>query len=148
MPDDFAKLRAKLQSLANEQRIAAERKALRAAGKVIVNAITEICPEQAGEPEGLLAPGVLRESFRAYVRIASDGKSADGEADTVTVLPNTQVCKDVAGWVERGHAGRTPNAKRTRPNPFIRPAQDACAQQAIDTFTSVMTAEIKKAFNE
>lgn len=148
MTDDFAALRAKLQSLANEKRVAAERKALRETGKVIVNAITEVCPVQAGEAEGLLSPGQLRESFRAYVRIATDGKAADGVEDTVTVTPGTKVTRDVARWVEHGHAGRTPKAKRTKPHPFIRPAQDGVAAQAQETFATVMAAELKKAFNE
>lgn len=148
MTDDFAELRAKLHSLANEKRVAAERKALRDTGKVIVTAITEVCPVQAGEAEGLLSPGQLRDSFRAFVRIASDGKAADGVEDTVTVTPGTKVTRDIARWVEHGHAGRTPKAKRTKPHPFIRPAQDGIAAQAQQTFAAGMTAELKRAFDE
>jgi HK97 gp10 family phage protein len=148
MPDDFQALRAKLDALKRNAVVAAERKALRATGEVIRDAIVEVCPAQAGKPEGLLEVNELKESFRSYVRIASDQAAAQGKEDTVVVQPNTQVCKDVALWVERGHAGPTPDSKRTKPKAFIRPAQDAIEQKAIDTYASVMTEEIQKAFHE
>jgi HK97 gp10 family phage protein len=148
MADDFQALRAKLETLKRDALVAAERKALREVGTIIRDAIVENCPEQAGKPEGLLEVGELKGSFRASVRIASDQAAAQGKEDTVVVQPNTQVCKDVALWVERGHAGPTPDSKRTKPKPFIREAQDAIEQKAIDTYASVMTEEISKAFHE
>ncbi len=148
MADDFAALLKKIDTLKRETVVAAERKALREVGTIIRDAIVENCPEQAGKPEGLLDVGELKGSFRASVRIASDQAAAQGKEDTVVVQPNTQVCKDVALWVERGHAGPTADSKRTKPKPFIRDAQDAIEQKAIDRYTSVMTEEIQKAFNE
>lgn len=144
--DQFAALRAKLNRLANDQRIAAERKALRATGEVILQAVQDLCPIQAGKPEGLLEVGELHASIQSYVKIANDAMAADGVADQVIVTPSTKVTRDVARWVEYGHAGRTADAKRTKPKPFLRPAQDACKQEAIDTYAETMTAEIKKAY--
>jgi HK97 gp10 family phage protein len=148
MDDAFAALRAKLDTLKHDALVKAERKALRQVGTLIQEAIVEVCPVNAGEPEGLLKEGELKESWRSTVRIASDQGIASGQSDTVTVQPNTKVCRDVALWVERGHAGPKPNSKRTKPHAFIRPTQDAIEQKAIDTYTEVMTSEIEKAFNE
>jgi len=145
--NDIQELRNRLDKLKHDAFVAAERKALRATGKVILEAVTEVCPIQAGEPEGLLKPGELKASFRAYVHIVNDIGIAEGKADDVTVTPSTTVCKNVAHWVERGHAGRTPDSKRTKPHPFIRPAQDSIEAQAKETYTAVMTEEIKKAFH-
>lgn len=146
MPDDFDNLRKRLQSLANDKRIAAERKALRATGKVIAEEVKLACPVQADTAEGLLAPGQLVESITTYVRIVNDAKASDGAEDTVTVMPNSKVTRDVARWLEYGHAGRTPDAKRTRPHPFLRPAEAACKEDAINTYSTVMAEELQKAF--
>jgi HK97 gp10 family phage protein len=149
MPDDaFLTLQAKLDSLKRDAVVSAERKALRQVGTVIRDAIVEVCPVQAGEPEGLLKANELKESFRSYVRIASDAGITAGKEDIVTVQPSTQVCRDVALWVERGHAGPTSDSKRTKPHPFIRPTQDSIEQKAIDTYASVMNEEIQKVLNE
>lgn len=148
MADDFQALKEKLDTLKRDALVAAERKALREVGTLILDAIVEVCPVHAGEPEGLLKAGELKASFRASVRIASDQAAASGKQDTVVVQPNTQVCRDVAGWIEHGHAGPNESSKRTKPHPFIRPAQDAIEQKAIDTYASVMKTEIQKTFHE
>ncbi|MFC6644138.1 HK97-gp10 family putative phage morphogenesis protein [Granulicella cerasi] len=148
MSDDFQQLRAKLDRLKRDALVAAERKALRSTGEVIREELMTLAPEQAGKAEGLLAVGELKASFRSYVRIARDDKAASGTEDTVVVMPNTKVTRDVLGWLERGHAGRTKDANRTNPRPFVRAAQDAVETKAVDTYREVMTSEIKKAFNE
>ncbi|MDE1161929.1 MAG: hypothetical protein PW792_08275 [Acidobacteriaceae bacterium] len=89
MPDDFTALRTKLQRLANEQRIAAERKALKATGEVILQAVQDLCPIEAGKPEGILEVGELHASLKTYVKIATDEKAVDGAEDQVIVAPST-----------------------------------------------------------
>jgi HK97 gp10 family phage protein len=149
MPDDAYKaLRQKLDTLRHDALVSAERKALREVGNLIRNAVEEVCPVHAGEPEGLLKQGELKDSWRSSIRIASDQGAAAGKEDTVTVQPNTKVCRDVAGWVEHGHAGPNTDTKRTKPHPFIRPTRDAIEQKAIETYYAVMTAEIQRTFHE
>jgi HK97 gp10 family phage protein len=143
--DDFAELRTQLDALKHDALNKAERKALRQVGELITTAIVEVCPVQAGVAEGLLEPEQLKESFRPVVHIASDEKIASGDTSRVTIQPNTKLTRDVAKWVEDGHAGPKPSSKRTKPHPFVRPAADSVEQKAIDTYTSVMTEEITKA---
>lgn len=145
MQDEFADLRAQLDQLQHDALNKAERKALRQVGELITTAIVEVCPEQAGTVEGLLEAGQLRESFHATVHIATDAKITTGDTSRVTIQPNTKVTRDVAAWVEDGHAGPHQSGKRTPPHPFIRPAADANEQKAVDLYTSVMTEEINKA---
>jgi len=146
--DEFAALRAKLDELKHDALNRAERKALRQVGELITTAIADICPVQAGVPEGLLEPGQLKESFAPVVHIASDEGIASGDTSRVTVQPSTKVTRSVAGWVEDGHAPPKPDSKRTPPHPFVRPAADATEQKAIDLYTSVMTEEITNALNK
>jgi HK97 gp10 family phage protein len=145
MSDEFAELRAQLDSLKHDALNKAERKALRQVGELITTAIVEVCPIQAGVAEGLLEPEQLMESFRPVVHIATDEGTAGGDSSRVTVQPNTKLTRDVAKWVEDGHAGPKSNSPRTKPHPFVRPAADAIEQKAIDTYASVMTEEITKA---
>lgn len=145
MPDDFAALRAQLDELKHDALNRAERKALRAVGELITTAIIEVCPVQAGVPEGLLEPGQLKESFHATVHIASDENITTGDTSRVTIQPNTKVTRSVAALVEDGHLGPHASEKRTKPHPFVRPAADANEQKAIDLYASVMTEEITNA---
>lgn len=145
MTDEFAELRAQLDALKHDALNKAERKALTQVGQLINAAIVTDCPVQAGEAEGLLEPGQLKASFHPTVHIASDAKIATGDTSRVTVQPDTKVCRDVANWVENGHAAPHGGDKRTKPHPFIRPAVDANEQKAIDLYASVMTEEITKA---
>lgn len=144
-PDDFAALRAQLDELKHDALDKAERKALRAVGDLITAAIVEVCPIHAGVPEGLLEPGQLVASFRPVVHIAADEGLASGDTSRVTIQPNTKLTRDVAKWVEDGHAGPHGSDKRTKPHPFIRPAADAKEQKAVDLYSSVMTEELTKA---
>lgn len=144
MSDEFAELRQQLDSLKHDALAKAERKALRQVGDLINAAIVEVCPIQAGVPEGLLEPGQLVSSFRPVVHIATDEGIASGDTSRVTIQPNTKVTRSVAAWVEDGHAGPHGSEKRTKPHPFIRPAADSNEQKAVDLYASVMTEEITK----
>jgi len=147
MADEFQDLINKMNALSGEALHQAERKALTEVGLLVQEAIVTLTPIQSGVPEGLLAPGQLAASIKARVHIAQEAKVVSGDVSRVTIGPTTQVCKDVAGWVENGHinARATTGEKRTEPNPFIRTAQDETEEAAISTYESIMTAAITAA---
>ncbi|AEU36180.1 HK97-gp10 family putative phage morphogenesis protein [Granulicella mallensis] len=149
MPNEFSDLIAKLDALKGDALKKAERKALTEVGQIVKTAIVERTPVQSGVAEGLLKPGELAANIKAAVHIASDKSTTTGDVSSVTIGPGTAVTRSVANWVENGHANAraTKGKKTTDPHPFIRPAQDATQQQAIDAYAATMTAEVTKALN-
>ena len=152
MPKDLAELQARLHSLASDARIAAERKALRAVGTLVQTAIVERAPQQSSTPHGELAPGELKADIKARVHIATDENAAT-DVSRVTIGPTSKTAY-VANFVENGHANRPRNKPSSRArkentpaHPFIRPAQDATQQKAIDLYAEIMAAEIQKVMN-
>ena len=164
MDDGFAELLSKLESLKGDGKAKAERKALRAVGALVQAAIVEAAPVRVQTPSGTaLAPGALKADIRVRVHIAADANAAS-DISRVTIGPGKDTAH-VAQWVETGHESvhggysrddgnggrRGPgkvDGKRVDAHPFIRPAADAVEQKAIDTYTTVMTDEIKKAMHE
>lgn len=147
MANEFADLQQNLAALKGETLKRAERKALTRVGQIVKAAIVERTPVQSGVPEGLLAPGELAASIRASVHIANDEGTTVGDTSRVTIGPGTAKTRTVANWVENGHAN--PRAKKglqhTPAHPFVRPAQDATEQQAIEAYAETMAAEVQKA---
>jgi len=134
MPNEFSDLIAKLDAVKGDALKKAERKALTEVGQIVKGAIVERTRVQSGVPEGILKPGELAASTK-------------GDVSRVTIGPNSQATRSVANWIENGHvnARATTGEKNTPPYPFIRPAQDATQQQAIDAYAATMTAEVTKA---
>lgn len=152
MTDGFDLLQAKLTALTGDALARAERKALRAVGKLVKDAIVERAPEQVGDtPGGDLAPGALKADIRAVVHIASDVKAAT-DVSRVTIGPGKDTAH-IARFVEDGHANARYGGtnRHTSPNtpahPFVRPAADATREAAVDLYASVMTEEVQKAMN-
>lgn len=147
MQDGYAELAAKLQSIAGEGRVAAERKALKAVGQLVQAAIVARAPVQSTTGHGDLAPGELKADIKARVHIANDEKAAT-DFSRVTVGP-TKKTAYVANFVENGHAN--PKAqkglKNTPAHPFIRPAADSTKQEATELYTEILTEEIQKVMN-
>jgi len=151
MPDEFQDLINKLTSLGGDVLQQAERTALTEVGKLVQEALVTLTPVQSGVPEGLLKPGQLAESMKARVHIATDTSTVDkADVSRVTIGPTTQVCKDVANWIENGHINTRANKgeKRTDPNPFIRTAQDETEEAAVETYQSIMTAAVTAAMGK
>ena len=147
MPNEFSALIAKLDAVKGDALKQAERKALTEVGQIVKTAIVERTRVQSGVPEGILKPGELAASIKATVHIASDEATTKGDVSRVTIGPNSQATRSVANWIENGHvnARATTGEKNTPPYPFIRPAQDATQQQAVDAYAATMTAEVTKA---
>lgn len=147
MPNEFSDLIAKLDSLKGDALKKAERKALTEVGEIVQTAIVERTRIHSGVAEGILAPGELAASIKATVHIATDLSTTKGDVSRVMIGPSTAATRSVANWLENGHANprATKGNKNTPAYPFIRPAQDATQQQAIDTYAATMTAEVTKA---
>lgn len=145
MDDGFSALIAKLDAVKGDALKKAQRKALKRVGEIVKAAIVPVTPVQAGVPEGLLAPGQLKASITARVHVATDERTTTGDGDRVSIGPNTKLTRDVANFVENGHAGPKTSSKRTKPHPFIRPAFDSVEQAAVDAYAETMQAEITKA---
>jgi hypothetical protein len=152
---EFADLINQLQTLQGPELRRIERKSLQAVSGVITPALIEAAPEQAGVPEGILAPGELKASITPKIRIASDDQRAGGRNSYLVVRPvdkgttaseylGVQGPYSVAGWLENGHAGPKPQSKRTAPHPFVRPTVDRVAEKAIATYAETMETEVSR----
>jgi HK97 gp10 family phage protein len=149
--DDFAALKAQLDSLTGDALHAAERRALRRVGGIVRAAIKRRAPSQAGEAtHGLLKAGELSVSITARVHVATDKSTVDGDVSHVDIGPGTKIAKTVANWVENGHVKRRSKKKEgpagfVKAEPFVRPAFDETEQEAIDAYTEEMTAAVTEA---
>jgi len=150
MANEYQDLLTKLNSLSGDVLHQAERTALNEVGKLVQEAIVTLTPVQSGVPEGILAPGQLAASIKARVHIAQDTQVLSGDVSRVTIGPTTQVCKDVANWIENGHvnARAKTGEKHTEANPFIRTAQDETEEAAVTTYESIMTAAVQAAMEK
>jgi HK97 gp10 family phage protein len=147
--DDLQALKNKLDALDGELLQAAERKALKAVGDLIQEAIVAKAPERTDdETGGLLAPGELKASIKSHVHVAADAGTLSGKTSNVVIAPSGPAYP-VARWVEYGHANR-PGSKRpnTPAHPFIRNAFDEVQQAAVDLYAETMATAIKEAINE
>jgi HK97 gp10 family phage protein len=147
---EYAALIAKLDGLKTEARRLALRRALRAAGSVLLTAVLERVPVQAGsKPRGNLAIGELKADIGMSVSIVGDN-DIGVKHDRVTVGPGPNT-RDVARWVEYGHPNRRGRKGAqtvhgaTNPHPFLRPAWDASKEQAAAAFEATLTDQIAKA---
>lgn len=148
---DLAELQRRLEHVATDARIAAERKALRKVGKVIKDAVVERAPVRPDVPAGNALPsGALAADIHARVHI----RDGDGVSDVV-IAPGKKT-QHVALWLERGHAlvrgkkSRSGKGQRTigtvAAKPFLRPAAESSKDQAVETFVSSMSADLAQAF--
>jgi hypothetical protein len=145
--DDLEALKARLDAVNNVALRRAERKALTAVGDKYLLAIGVRAPVKAkDEKGGDLAPGALREGFRAHVHVPTDARPS--EVPRVIVAPTPEVYY-VARFVEDGHAlvkkGR--EIGHVPAYPFVRPAADAAEEEAMEIYTSTMTEAIQEAMN-
>lgn len=145
MEADFQNLLNKLNNLKGEGRQKAERKALKAVGSLIQEAIVARAPVQSGTPHGDLAPGELKADIKVRVHISKD-EDAGLDSSSVSIGPGSKT-SHIARFVENGHANpkATKGKKNTPAHPFIRVALDATREKAIDLYESVITEEINKA---
>jgi HK97 gp10 family phage protein len=149
MESDFLRLIAKFDAIKGDELKKAQRKALKAVGKIVQDAIVARAPVRVDDtPSGnALAPGALKADIQVHVHIASDAKAAT-DISSVTIEPG-KATAHVALWVERGHAN--PKAKKglttTPAYPFIRPAQDSVEQAAVTEYETIVTAEIERVMN-
>lgn len=109
-------------------------KALSEAGRVIEEYMAGRTPDKTGELLANLDISVTLDSdFRGgYAEIGFSGEQGH-----------------VARFVEFGHrmVGHKPDKKllgQVEPHPFMRPAADASAEEALDVFVGVMMAELQK----
>lgn len=143
-------LKAKIDNVSHQALRDAERKALRAVGKLMLDAVMENAPTKHVRG-GDLAPGELKAGFRSRVHIATDAEETSDQTSSVTIAPLKKI-EYVARFVENGHinaphkkGGKQPEPANTPAHPFVRPAFDANEQKAIDIYTETMTEEVKKA---
>lgn len=136
----------RLAWLRDEGRKKAVRKALRAAGNLLKDAISEGAPVQAGEQRGEFKPGELKAGFVLSVQMSNDGI----QKDQVTVRPKPYLA-GLASMIENGHENRRgkkhgPQSKhgRTPAHPFVRPAWDTTHEAAAALFEETAAAEIEK----
>jgi HK97 gp10 family phage protein len=139
--EGLAELDAKLQGLPEEIVKKLFRKSLRASGQVIQKEIQSRAPvkvEDSGAKSNSLPPGALKADIKTRTKLAPEKGNG-----SVTIGPGKKTAH-VARWVENGHniVGHKPNkkktGKKTKPRPFIRPALDASAQKAVETFAQVL----------
>ena len=149
MESDFATLIAKFDRINGEGLKTAQRKALKAVGKIVQEAIVAKAPVRTdGTPAGTaLKPGELKADIKARVHISTDVKAAT-DTSCVIIGPGKKTAH-VARWVENGHINTkaVKGAKNTPSHPFIRPAYDATKQTVLDEYEAIMTAEIAKEMN-
>jgi len=142
-------LDAKMAELggAASKRIA--RKGLRAAGAVFLGAITDAAPERPELPSGTALPiGALAADIG--MRLGRD----EAGLPAAIVSPG-KATRHVANWVEYGHrlvrGGRNRKGRggpgrvvgNVPAHPFIRPAFEASADAAVDTFVTTVQEQIE-----
>lgn len=132
-----------------EGRQRAERKALRAVGRLVKAEEILRAPERT-EADGsgdALPPGALKADVRARIKM-----SKGDEPSTVTIGPGRKTSR-VAHLVEFGHENR--KGKRgtvqtrhgfTPPHPYIRPTAEAVEVSAVTTFMQVAGEELANTF--
>jgi HK97 gp10 family phage protein len=117
-------LETKLKELGDKLAKKHLRKALRAGGKVLQEAIVERAPVATGEtPEGH-DPGTLRDSVRPRISLSSVK-----EEGKVSIGPGK------SGWYGKFSEFGTRNEPA---RPWIRPAFDSSAQSALDAFVDAL----------
>lgn len=161
MPDtEFSALIEQLHSLQGDVLRGIERKSLTEVGKEIQVALVAAAPIQA-KSQGILEPGELKASIRPSVKIATDQKIQEtGRGSYVVVRPIAKARKmsageysgikgpySVAGWLEEGHAGPTPESASTPPHPFVQEAVEAIQDKVTEMFATTMEKEIKAVLN-
>lgn len=163
MPNsEFDNLIEQLHSLQGDALRGVERKALTEVGKEIQVALVAAAPIQTHTPaQGILEPGELKESIKPSVRIATDQKIQEtGRGSYVVVRPIGKAKKmsaeeystikgpySVAGWLEDGHAGPTPESAATPPHPFVQETVEAIQDKVTELFKTTMETEIKAVMN-
>jgi HK97 gp10 family phage protein len=139
--EGLAELESKLQGLPEEIAKKLFRRALRASGQVIQKEIQSRAPvktEESGPRSNSLPPGALKADIKTRVTVTPE--KGGGSA---SIGPSKKTAH-VARWVENGHniVGHRPNkkkiGKKAKARPFIRPALDASAQKAVETFADVL----------
>jgi HK97 gp10 family phage protein len=139
--DGLAELDAKLKLLPEEIAKKLFRKALRESGRVIQKEVQSRAPvkvEDSGAKSNSLPPGALKADIKTRVSV-----SPEKGGGSVSIGPGKKTAH-VARWVENGHniVGHKPNkkksGKKTKARPFMRPALDASAQKAVETFAKVL----------
>jgi HK97 gp10 family phage protein len=152
MEADFATIIAKLDAANGEGLKRAQRKALKAVGQIVQEAIVAAAPVRVDDtPSGTaLKPGALKDDIKARVHIATDEKVATDNS-RVTIGPGKATAY-VANWIENGHANpkaKSAKAKKNTPAyPFVRKAADSVQQKAQAEYEAVMKAEIAKVMDE
>lgn len=119
-------------------------RALSAAANVIADEVERRTPVKKEDTGGLLDRGVLRESL--MVKVTLDAQFRGGTAE-IGFGKNGHV----ALWLEYGHLllgrgapGHRPILRRIPAYPFMRPAFEASAQPAVETFARVLEETVRK----
>jgi Bacteriophage HK97-gp10, putative tail-component len=122
----------------------ASRKALRAGGKIIQEAVTEAAPVRTPLPSGdALPPGALKSDIELHVTKEGDGSFA------AYIEPGKYTIR-VARWVEEGHAEKRGKkvTGRVEAHPFFRRAFETSVDQAeataLETFNEKIAEEAAK----
>lgn len=147
-------LEQKLQDLGTKAAERAVKRSLKAGAEVIQKAVEEAAPTK-DETGGNLPEGALKSDIEVRIKRDNNNKLE------AWVQPG-KFTGYVARWVEYGHrlvrGGRSRLNKKTgktlgpgkqigevKQHPFIRPAFEASAQEAIDKITSTLKSEISRA---
>jgi HK97 gp10 family phage protein len=135
---------AAMKELAGPAYDRAARKALRAGGKVIQAAITELAPVRASGPSGdALPPGALKSDIELHVAKEEDGSFS-------AYIEPGKYTKPAARWVEYGHVEKRGKKEvgHVPAHPFFRRGFEESVGQAetttLETFNKEIAAEAAK----
>jgi HK97 gp10 family phage protein len=142
-------LDAKLAELGADASKRIVQKSLRAAGSVILEAVTDAAPERPELPSGTALPvGALAADIGMRLGRDEDGLPA-------AIVSPGRLTRHVARWVEYGHRlvrggrnriGRGGPGKvvgNVPAHPFIRPAFESSAEAAVATFVTTVQEQIE-----
>lgn len=131
---------ARLEALGPKLARRAMRRALKAAGEVIADTARDECPVlPANAPNGR-RPGELRDSIDAVVTLSSDGQRGTVKIGPTYDKADGNQSPGVYGtFVELG------SVHNPHPQPFMRPAFDTEADEALAKISEVLKEELDAA---
>ncbi len=162
--EGFSELEAQLADLPDRLAKRATGKAMRAAGRMVADAIRQAAPVNTGQLAGsvkislrnrnltglaeyadvMRAGGSIREARGAMRGARSGGESAGTRVLVKVAVTSPHAHLVEFGTVERFHkSGKS--VGRMPANPFIRPAWDSSGEAALTTIKTTLAREVAKA---